>query len=272
MPASLPLLSSQAVRLRVAAFLLFGGYSWILLNGATRWSDVATTGSLLLISIAISFFIPHRKFCSWLWLVGALFLFILHGVNWLTGGSGIGTLLEHASQIGLPVLLFLLATGKSEKLITRFAFAILSFTFVFHGLFAVGLSSSIPWLNHATPDRFVFMTKACLGLESDTTALAILKVAGWLDFAAAAAIWFGPLRKAGLIYMLVWGFLTALARPVAYIELEFLSTGLMRWLPEFLIRTPHWAIPLALLAWPSFSCCQPAAKTETRNKTETAPS
>ncbi len=257
MAPSIPSLSDQVARLRVVAFLLFSGYSWVLLNGVSGWSDLAMTGSLLLIFIAISFFIPRRRFCTWLWLVGALFLLILHGINWITSDSGIGVFLEHASQIGLPVLLFLIATGKSDRLTSRVALATLSLTFVFHGLFALGFPSSLSWLNHPTPDRFVFMTKACLGIDSDSTALTILQTAAWLDFAAAIAIWISPIRKAGLVYMLIWGFLTALARPVAYIDLDFLSSGLMRWLPEFLIRSPHWALPLALLAWPSFSCRQP---------------
>jgi hypothetical protein len=257
MASALPSLSDQVVRLRIIAFLLFAGYGWILLHGATGMSDVALTGAFLLLSIAVSFFIPHRRFCNWLWLVGALFLAIIHGVNWLTSQKGIGLFLEHASQIGLPILLFFIARSKPDAMIAKTALVFIAMTFVFHGLFAIGIPSSFAWLNHATPDHFLFMTKETLGIDSDGVARQVLLAAGVLDLVAAAAIFSSRFRKAGLVYMLIWGFLTALARPVAYVELDTLGEDLMRWFPEFLIRTPHWGIPLALLGWPSLSCCSP---------------
>lgn len=262
MASSLPSLSDQVARLRIIAFLLFAGYGWILLNGATGMSDIAMTGCFLLLSIAISFFIPQRRFCTWLWLVGSLFLIIIHAVSWIQGGQGVGAFLEHASQIGLPILLFLIAHSKSEATVSKFALILIAFTFLFHGLFAIGIPSSISWLDHSTPARFEFMTQECLGLESDETARQVLLVAGILDLVAAVAIFLPRLRKAGLIYMLIWGFLTALARPVAYLDPESLGESLGQWIPEFLIRTPHWGLPLALLGWPVLSCCSTKDKTD----------
>lgn len=261
MTSAPPSLSDQVSRLRVIAFLLFAGYGWKLLNGATGMSDIAMVGCFLLLSIAISFFIPNRRLCKWLWLVGALFLAFIHGTNWITNNRGVGVFLEHASQVGLPVLLFLIAQSKPEATVTRVALILIAMTFIFHGLFAIGLPSSIPWLNHPTPDHFKLMTRECLGLESEKSVQTILLAAGVLDLIAAAAIFFPRLRKAGLIYMIIWGFFTALARPVTYVELDNLGASLGEWIPEFLVRTPHWGLPLGLLGWPPLSCCSPKEKT-----------
>ena len=54
-------------------------------------------------------------------------------------------------------------------------------------------------------------------------------------------------RAIGLGWMAIWGFATALARPWAYYEPTSATESLDRWLPEFLLRAPHFALPVFLL-------------------------
>ena len=124
----------------------------------------------------------------------------------------------------------------------------IALTFVCHALLAIGLPSETAWLNHPRPGNFTEMTMLCLGLKSESSAGLILLVAGILDIAAALFLFVpGRFRVASLAYMVIWGFLTALARPWSYYAPEFAGDTLTRWLPEALYRVPHFGLPLCLL-------------------------
>ena len=63
----------------------------------------------------------------------------------------------------------------------------------------------------------------------------LMPVVGTVDVGLGLLVALRPARAA-LLYMALWGFWTALLRPLA---------GEPLW--EFLERTPNWAVPLALL-------------------------
>ena len=121
-------------------------------------------------------------------------------------------------------------------------------TFIGHGVFAIGMPSEITWLNHARPGKFTEMTMLCLGLESEATAGRLLLAAGILDFVVVVLLFLrGWPRFVGLVYMVAWGFATALARPWSYYEPTAAADSLMRWIPEMIYRAPHFGIPLCLI-------------------------
>lgn len=92
------------------------------------------------------------------------------------------------------------------------------------------------------------MTMQCLGLQSESAAGGILITAGILDVIVIISIFIkGWPRILGLSYMAGWGFLTALARPWFHFDPTAAAETLLRWLPEFFFRAPHFCLPLCLL-------------------------
>ena len=249
---------SPSLLLRATCSLVLLGYGWILSTGKASWypgeSDhtfeiafLFLTGVMVLLPLFIERKEKLFRYLEALLVPASGMLFYFSSLKWTHSGVGIAQFLEHAAQFGAPYLLFLVGTGKWIPFHTLTARVLVSAAFFFHGVFAIGIESSIAWLNHPTPDKFYFMTMQCLGVDSRETAGTILKVAGTLDFAAVIAIWIPSVRKPALLYMIAWGFLTAMARPVAYFDPTIAGESLYRWVPEFLVRSPHWLFPLILL-------------------------
>lgn len=92
-----------------------------------------------------------------------------------------------------------------------------------HGIFAWQLKP-----------RFLEMLTAMTGITGDL-AVTLMRAIGALDIVVGVLAILKPIRIV-LIYAAVWGFLTALARPVA---------GDPIW--DFVERWANWAVPLALL-------------------------
>ncbi|MEK6871810.1 MAG: hypothetical protein AABX16_02810 [Nanoarchaeota archaeon] len=95
--------------------------------------------------------------------------------------------------------------------------------FLGHGIFALQLKTS-----------FVQMIIAVLGV-SESLAGTLLSVIGIMDFIVAFCAIIFPLRII-LMWAAFWGFITALARPLA---------GDPIW--DFVERWANWGVPLALL-------------------------
>jgi len=96
-------------------------------------------------------------------------------------------------------------------------------TFLGHGIFALQLKQ-----------RFLEMLTAFIGVTG-VTANNLMYLIGTIDILVAVLALFYPMRLM-LIYASVWGFLTALARPIANDPI---------W--DFIERWSNWAAPLALL-------------------------
>jgi phosphate starvation-inducible membrane PsiE len=67
-----------------------------------------------------------------------------------------------------------------------------------------------------------------------------------LDLLAGIGIFFRKTVHISLLYCVVWGFLTAMARIVGYTHLGF-EEVFIRWLPEMILRLPNSFIPLWVL-------------------------
>ena len=109
-------------------------------------------------------------------------------------------------------------------------------TFVGHGLYALGYH----W---PTPANFYGMTSVIFQVEHDT-ARTFLRVAGILDFLVCIGIFIPLLRRSCALYAAAWGFLTALARPVAGMSMSLNYWGADQFLHEVGRRAPHFRIPL----------------------------
>jgi len=178
----------------------------------------------------------------WLWIsaiLSSLGLLFYAASDYLDKGYQLAQWIEYAAQIAMPVLMvFLLHKGVNRRwlFVAKVAIAL---TFIGHGLYALGY--------FPVPGHFVYMTTAILGV-SDSGARDLLFVAGVLDLVAVVFLFVPKIDKYALMYCILWGFLTALARPVAYIE-----PGPVFWVSvhqsmyEFFVRIPHFILPLCVL-------------------------
>ena len=101
--------------------------------------------------------------------------------------------------------------------------------FIGHGIFA--LQGKKDWIGWFTQ----------FGVSDAGTATTLLFLVGLMDIALALLILVKPIRIA-LLWMVFWGFWTALMRPIV---------GMPIW--DFVERSANWGAPLALLlliGWP----------------------
>lgn len=101
--------------------------------------------------------------------------------------------------------------------------------FLGHGVFAIqGKAAWISWIQQILS-------------VSPETAASLLPIIGWMDVAVAAIVLLRPIRIV-LLWAAIWGFWTALVRPIV---------GEPVW--DFVERWANWGAPLALLlvlGWP----------------------
>lgn len=172
-------------------------------------------------------------------IVSTIVLITLNLILWPSKDYLPEQLIEHAAQMSLPMLLFWWMKGPQNKknfiLVLKL---IIALTFVGHGLFAVA------W--HVLPAHFISMTQGILPLDTAQTN-AFLFSAGLIDFVLAFLIFFDKTSRFALIYMLVWGLLTALARPLSHLQEVFTTDFWLIHFPGFVYRLPHAILPLLIL-------------------------
>lgn len=210
---------------------------------------VMIQGFIFLFSAALSLIPIRKKSYRYIYLVSVINLVFLAFLKYLDNRIGIGNLLEHATQFTCPLVLFLFTAkgdfSKSTELLAKVSVAL---TFIFHGLFAINFGHDWAWLNHSRPGHFTEMVMICLGIHEESSANQILFIAGILDFLAAILIFTKrKLIKMSLLYMILWGLLTSIARPWAHFNKSSIMESLNNWIPEMLLRIPHFAIPFCLL-------------------------
>lgn len=148
---------------------------------------------------------------------------------------------EYGIRVSIPFLCFWIATyynEAKEKLLINILSIAIAITFLAHGLYALNI---LP-----IPQNFLLMTSNILK-SSRTVTLTFLYIAGILDVLLFIGIFIKPIRKYFIYYAIIWGFLTALARLVAYFNTFDFNNYITLWLPEFLMRSGHFLIPLSLL-------------------------
>lgn len=183
----------------------------------------------------------YRAVLAWC----AVWLTLLAWMYWLEHWRHVAQLLEYALQIAFPLLLWGAMAAHPPRWTDRMAAWLrlsVSLTFAAHGLYALGV--------YPVPSSFIKMTTNILPL-SEEGARVFLFVAGLLDQVVAVGIWapLGKWRRALLAYAAVWGLLTAMARPLAWVYGHDLWHTLSRYLPMMVYRLPHVLGPLLLWWW-----------------------
>lgn len=263
--------------LRLGAFLCFAGWTWVHFYwegpyGVLLWQEST-------FEFASSLGITWEEFVGsgaddglvqtwlariwWLYLTCAVLTITVRKRSWvqmigLLLGSGLLTLLSYATYVSsqrqlpmfienggqmlIPILLVMaLALGVRHRATIILAIVALIMTFAGHGCYALGL-----W---PTPGNFYAMTSLVLGVEYPT-AQTIVRTAGVLDFLVCIMICIPYLRRASALYATLWGFLTAIARPIAGMSWGLNYWGADQYLHEAVLRAPHFLVPLALfLIW-----------------------
>ena len=148
-------------------------------------------------------------------------------------------LFEFSAQFFTPLLLlyFRKDNARPEAFITLVK-VVLAVTFISHGLYASGI--------YPVPQKFLTMTMNILPVNK-AAAIGILRLAGIADFLVAVGLFYPALYRICLWYMMVWGFLTAFARIYANLYIFDIWRSLFQWTYDFLIRSPHYLLPLLLL-------------------------
>lgn len=259
--------------LRLGAFLCFAGWTWthlywegpygvLLWNEATfalaerigiDWDEFVGSGAgdglvqewiggigwLYLACTALALTVKKKSRIQMGFLIaGSGLLLVLAYAKYVASLRQLPMFVEHGGQVLIPVLLVMaLALGARHCVTVITAMVALVMTFAGHGCYAMG------WW--PTPGTFYAMTSVILRADHDTAEL-FLRVAGVLDFAVCVGILFPVTRVPCVLYAAAWGFLTALARPVAGMSLDLNYWGADQFLHEAVLRAPHFLIPLYL--------------------------
>lgn len=174
------------------------------------------------------------------WLIALLqthYVFALwweHGLRW-------ATLMEQALHVVLPIscaLMLPYTQPRFEPYAERLLKVGVSLCFIGHGLYALDIAP--------LPASFLTMTLNLTPFGEEGARLFLMTV-GALDIIAALCVWLpiSELRRSALAYMIIWGGLTALARPLGEPSLSLADRALV-WGPELLWRLPHMLAPLWL--------------------------
>lgn len=260
--------------LRLGAFFCFAGWTWVhfywqgpygilLWQDATyawgerfgiSWEEFVGTGAndglvqkwihriawLYLACSILSLTVRHKSHLQMAALIGgSVLLMVLAYAKYLAIQSQFPMFIEHGGQMLIPIILVMaLALGVRHRVTVRTAMAALIMTFAGHGLYALGYH----W---PTPAIFYGMTSVILQVEHDTVRI-FLHVVGTLDFVVCIGIFIPLWRRPCMLYAAVWGFLTALARPVAGMSMSLNYWGADHYIHEVILRAPHFMIPLYL--------------------------
>lgn len=191
----------------------------------------------LMCALICAFIHKIKKWGKALIILGSFGLLILAAIYAKDKFFHLGQFLEYALQFSTPVFLLYLISKKEISqtfmMVVKFTIAL---TFTCHGLYAFGY--------YPYPGSFMTMTQNILGLSQSNTIL-FLNAAGVLDFIVAVGIFLpGKWGRAALLYCVLWGLLTSLARIFGNFYSEYPLESLHQWVYEAVMRAPHFMVPL----------------------------
>jgi hypothetical protein len=269
--------------MRISVFLLFIGRAWqgmffdlplrtffwdekllegiVTLLTGDSWQNYVTNKSVNIDLIinrlgmctgifwALMGFLSLRVQKDWKWSLrmmkfAAFTLIILSLLYYKDRFFAVGQLLEYSIQVAAPLVLIYAVSGKLNtqkiRLVLRIVIAV---SFICHGLYAYGY--------YPLPGLWVQWSMDVFFISDNDSAAQFLKIAGLLDFLAAAALFFLPTLRMALYYCIIWGTLTAIARIYCNFYYDFALQSLHQHAFETSYRLVHGAMPLFLL-W----CCK----------------
>jgi len=187
---------------------------------------------------AIFFYISKNRFAKIVVYVGNAVIILLILLEFKEKFTHIPQLFEGLIQAGVPIaFLWSLQNSIPKKKLIVFLNLIIGLTFLGHGLYAINL--------YATPGIFIDMFIVLLKVD-EPTAKIWLYVVGCLDLLVLPFLFVSRLRKPILIYAIIWGVITALARVAFTISLAGIGSAAFFTLYETIYRLSHGLVPLAL--------------------------
>lgn len=238
--------------LNISCFLIIAGNGAALLTGSSALRNIFSNASVIeilfgwsLIFLAIPFMLPTSTLKKWkthyLLLPASALLMTTSYASFIASGYAPEQLIEHAIKLFTPLILFRqLAFTPIQTEETVISLKVLvALTFIGHGIFALGA--------HYVPSGFVDMTTEILGTSIPNSYI-FLNTVGYLDILCAVLIFVKSPIKPVYFYLILWGFITALARLVYGILInEGSAIDMVYWTSNMLYRLPHGIIPLLLL-------------------------
>lgn len=140
--------------------------------------------------------------------------------------------LEYALQWGSPLLLIF-----HKRLNSNVLKLLCAAVFIAHGLYAHGV--------YQTPVNYYNMTMNSLHC-SQAFAKQFLSIIGILDIIFSIALFWNKTFTISVLYMIVWGFLTTVARLYGNWYSEMWDLTLQQYFHEMLVRFPHFLLPISL--------------------------
>ena len=215
--------------------------SFFLLQGLKDQNGVFLERIILCTALISVFGLFSEKKPHWSWL---LFIYpsleIINILLMIQDSQKPGvefSILAAMGRLGLPITLYFL--NKSQFSFTKFIEHIfglfIGLTFIGHGLKAL-----IQEAEYQDYLYFLFGLLPTNTFHSYKLIQNALNTIGVIDIVLGIIIILKPRHKKILLYLFIWGFLTAALRP-----LYSGSDGLL----PFFLRIPHWLIPLSLLIW-----------------------
>jgi len=180
----------------------------------------------------------YSKYAKFMLGIGTFFIMILAFLSYKDRFFQLGEWLEFGIQFFSPIILLMFLSGKfkHQTLVFIGSFAV-AITFIGHGFYAFGF--------YAQPGNYVDMVINIFGWPEDNVRI-ILRVAGFLDFIVALLLFVPEVSRYALIYCIIWGTLTALARLTAGFDMDFALSTLNQWTFETVYRLAHGLLPLWL--------------------------
>lgn len=221
---------------------------WVTSERVGEWISQWTVGLGIVLLLGVLALIYGRflrwNAVSWAFLFASVLVLLFHAILETKGHYWrIGHLAELSLQWATPLLFWLMVRHGTHYKLVDYALRIsIALTFIGHGLYAYGY--------YPVPGHFQQMMISGFGVDNQQ-ALFLLKMAGILDFLAAGLI-FVPLRRVretALFYIIIWGFLTALARIWSHADSSSVNYLFTHWIPQFCVRSEHFLIPMALFLW-----------------------
>lgn len=263
--------------LRVGVFFVFLGRAWqfifwdapyrallwdqrlmepIINEFGVKWGDWVTsmsvdagiqlsiriTGWVFLLCALLTFvYTAQRKWIKIPLWVGSFFLLVLAILQTKEKFYHIGQFLEHASQVGAPIVLIGFVSGwlKHNKL-AFYIKTLVALTFFCHGLYAINY--------YPRPGVFVDLMINTFGV-SEPFAHQFIFIAGVIDLVLAVLLFIPKIDTAALWYAAFWGLVTALSRAIAGFYWDFPWDSLHQVWHTSAYRLIHGLLPLALLVY-----------------------
>ena len=179
-----------------------------------------------------------RKWPMWVILIGMLGLIPFWLLRWVDKDFQSGMFLEHFLQWGTPLLLALYGRIDPKKW-WAMSWVFVSFTFIGHGQYAIGLG--VPHDN-----EYVNMTIRLLRVDEGGARM-FLMIVGWIDVILPILFLIPHTRLPALGYAAFWGLVTALSRIPAHFTKAEDFYGLHPWTAESIVRLTHGLAPLVML-------------------------